>query len=96
MECYYEPLSKCTIDDALKSYAGQPVTLRSLPQIGEMGRAAEEKILSQHTGDANTPLFPPFSHNLFSVQIHCTLESILSPYNLIYSMVMSINQTCPL
>lgn len=69
MDCYYQPLSKCTINDALKSYAGQPVTLRSLPQIGAMGRAEEEKILSQHRGDANIPLFPSFGNNLFSINI---------------------------
>ena len=79
MECYYKPLSKCTIDDALKSYAGQPVTLRSLPQIGAMRREEEEKILSEHTGSKIAPLLPSFSINLFSVQIHCILKSILSP-----------------
>ena len=79
MECYYQPLSKCTIDDALKSYAGQPVALISLRQIGAMPREEEEKILSQHAGSKNAPLLPSFSINLFSVQINCILKSILTP-----------------
>ena len=33
MDCYYEPYSKCTFEDALKNVAGQMLTLETLPII---------------------------------------------------------------
>lgn len=33
MDCYYEPYSKCTFQDALKNDAGQILTLETLPII---------------------------------------------------------------
>ena len=33
MDCYYEPYSKCTFQDALRNDAGQMLTLETLPTI---------------------------------------------------------------
>ena len=56
MECYYEPLTKCTIADALRLPTGESVSIQSLPFIGWMDRAEENDIVARHAGDGDAIL----------------------------------------
>ena len=44
LECYYEPISKCTIQDALKNASGDAVELKDVYHVGDIVAGEEEKM----------------------------------------------------
>ena len=43
LECYYEPLSKCTIHDALADVDGEQLEIDDITNVGDIKRGEEDK-----------------------------------------------------
>ena len=50
LECYYEPISKCTIQDALKNASGDAVELKDVYHVGYIAPGDEENIRKSFSG----------------------------------------------
>ena len=51
LECYYEPLSKCTIHDAMRSNAGDVVEMKKIVHVGDILIGDEERIRKKYEGE---------------------------------------------
>jgi hypothetical protein len=51
LECYYEPLSKCTIHDAKRSNAGDVIDMKKIVHVGDILIGDEERIRKKYEGE---------------------------------------------
>ena len=48
LDCYYEPLSKCTIQDALAGADGKQVSIDDITHVGDIPRGEEDKYMQKY------------------------------------------------
>ena len=65
LECYYEPLSRCTIQDALAGDDGKQVHIDSIPHVGDIVRGEEYKIMLNYLRKKHN-LFCCHNENMFT------------------------------
>ena len=49
-DCYFEPMSKCTIFDALAGADGKQLSIDDITHVGDITRGEEDKYMQKYTG----------------------------------------------
>ena len=80
LECYYEPLSKCTIQDALSDVDGGKLELLDITHVGDIPRGEEDKYKKK---------FKSKMHDLFC----CHHENIITSYFFLFTVTFCVRFT---